>query len=89
MNRSRSLILTALLLGSLTTLAAPAPKEKFHLYVLAGQSNMAGRGPVEEEDRTPPWVGELELRDAVQEVPDQGPFPDAGGTRDHEDRQPA
>ncbi|MEX0793525.1 MAG: sialate O-acetylesterase [Pirellulaceae bacterium] len=30
----------------------PSP-EKFHLYVLAGQSNMAGRGRVEEEDRTP------------------------------------
>ena len=53
MNRSRSLVLTALLLGSLTTLAAPASKDKFHLYVLAGQSNMAGRGPVEEQDRTP------------------------------------
>jgi hypothetical protein len=29
------------------------PKEKFHLYLLVGQSNMAGRGKVEEEDRTP------------------------------------
>lgn len=29
------------------------PREKFHLYVLAGQSNMAGRGRVEEQDRKP------------------------------------
>lgn len=29
------------------------PKEKFHLFLLAGQSNMAGRGAVEAEDKTP------------------------------------
>jgi len=29
------------------------PKEKFFLFLLAGQSNMAGRGVVSEEDRTP------------------------------------
>jgi len=28
-------------------------KEKFHLFLLAGQSNMAGRGKVTQEDRTP------------------------------------
>ena len=28
-------------------------KTKFHLYLLMGQSNMAGRGEVQEEDRTP------------------------------------
>ncbi|MBN2711154.1 MAG: sialate O-acetylesterase [Planctomycetes bacterium] len=28
-------------------------KEKFHLFFLAGQSNMAGRGYVEDEDRVP------------------------------------
>jgi hypothetical protein len=28
------------------------PKEKFHLFLLAGQSNMAGRGAVENEDKT-------------------------------------
>jgi hypothetical protein len=28
-------------------------KKQFHLYLLAGQSNMAGRGKVEEEDKTP------------------------------------
>jgi hypothetical protein len=29
------------------------PKEEFHLFLLIGQSNMAGRGAVEEQDRTP------------------------------------
>lgn len=28
-------------------------KEKFHLYLLVGQSNMAGRGAVEEQDKSP------------------------------------
>lgn len=30
-----------------------ADKEPFHLYLLIGQSNMAGRGIVEDQDRTP------------------------------------
>jgi hypothetical protein len=30
----------------------PVAKKKFHLYLLAGQSNMAGRGTVEKEDQT-------------------------------------
>ncbi|MCX7824086.1 MAG: sialate O-acetylesterase [Verrucomicrobiae bacterium] len=29
------------------------PKEKFHLFLLIGQSNMAGRGVIGEKDRTP------------------------------------
>jgi pimeloyl-ACP methyl ester carboxylesterase len=29
------------------------PKAEFHLYLLIGQSNMAGRGAVEDEDRVP------------------------------------
>lgn len=29
------------------------PKEKFHLVLLVGQSNMAGRGTVEAQDKTP------------------------------------
>ncbi len=34
--------------------AAPLPeREQFHLYLLIGQSNMAGRGKVEEQDRQP------------------------------------
>ena len=41
------------------------PKEKFHLFLLVGQSNMAGRGMVEEQDRTPhPRVLMLNKADA-------------------------
>jgi acetyl esterase/lipase len=73
MTRSRSLVLVALCLCSLTALAAPAPKEKFHLYLLAGQSNMAGRGAVEEQDRTPhPRV--FVLNDKDQWVPATDPL---------------
>ena len=44
--------------------ALPA-KEKFHLFLLVGQSNMAGRGTVEEQDRTPhPRVLMLDKADA-------------------------
>ena len=44
---------------SLLTSLAPAgevvlpPKESLHLFLLAGQSNMAGRGLVEEQDKRP------------------------------------
>src|SRR5690606_28189926 len=31
----------------------PADRDRFHLFLLAGQSNMAGRGVVEPEDRVP------------------------------------
>ncbi len=53
------LILLALQVGSITTgvLAAEAvlvpAKEHFHLYLLVGQSNMAGRGRVGETDQLP------------------------------------
>lgn len=33
--------------------AEPPPKSQFHLYLLLGQSNMAGRGVVGEQDKTP------------------------------------
>lgn len=33
--------------------ATPPAKESFHLYLLIGQSNMAGRGVIEEQDRQP------------------------------------
>ena len=33
--------------------AGPPPKEKFHLFLLVGQSNMAGRGTLEPQDTTP------------------------------------
>ena len=47
--------LCALLLSHLADAqnAALPAKEKFHLFLLVGQSNMAGRGTVEEQDRTP------------------------------------
>lgn len=56
----RRLALWLLLLGSLvSTLNADEPlkpptKERFHLYLLIGQSNMAGRGVIEEQDKQPP-----------------------------------
>lgn len=31
----------------------PPAKEKFHLYLLIGQSNMAGRGAIEDQDKVP------------------------------------
>jgi len=56
--------------------AAPAdtgPRESFHLYLLIGQSNMAGRGRVAKEDRTPhPRV--LKLDKADQWVPAVDPL---------------
>jgi len=52
----RSLILLCVLFVTHFTSAQNAvlpAKEKFHLFLLVGQSNMAGRGTVETEDRTP------------------------------------
>lgn len=44
----------ALLTLCLTAHAADLPpREKFHLFLLTGQSNMAGRGTVEAEDKQP------------------------------------
>jgi Carbohydrate esterase, sialic acid-specific acetylesterase len=42
--------LTGLLTAQEATLP---PKEEFHLFLLVGQSNMAGRGTVAEQDKTP------------------------------------
>ena len=48
-------------------------QENFHLFLLVGQSNMAGRGKVEESDRTPhPRV--LMLNKAGEWVPAQDPL---------------
>lgn len=54
----RPLTLLALLFTALPLAAAAQspelpPKEQFHLFLLLGQSNMAGRGKVEDEDRRP------------------------------------
>jgi Carbohydrate esterase, sialic acid-specific acetylesterase len=51
-------ILIAVLLGIASSISAADPvklpaKEQFHLYLLVGQSNMAGRGTVGEEDKMP------------------------------------
>ena len=53
------LTLVALIVATALTLSAAEPavklpaKERLHLYLLIGQSNMAGRGAVEEQDKTP------------------------------------
>ncbi len=42
------------LIGFAAAQDAPLPpKDKFHLFLLVGQSNMAGRGVLEEQDKTP------------------------------------
>src|SRR5947208_10691890 len=49
------IFLSALLLAHVSTAQTTTlpPKEKFHLFLLVGQSNMAGRGTVEAQDKTP------------------------------------
>jgi len=51
-----------------TNVAAKLPaKERLHLYLLMGQSNMAGRGKIEAEDKTPhPRVLTLDTNGAWQ-----------------------
>ena len=55
--RRRWLVVATLVLTAVAGLAAesaPLPaREKFHLYLLIGQSNMAGRGVVEAQDKEP------------------------------------
>lgn len=48
---SSALVLTILLLSKAFAQDTSLPKEQFHLFLLAGQSNMAGRGEVEDSDR--------------------------------------
>lgn len=53
---TRASFLFLLSFASFLAAAEPAklpPKENFHLFLLVGQSNMAGRGTVEEQDKTP------------------------------------
>ena len=51
----RFIFLFTLFVGQITHAqnSLPPSKEKFHLYLLVGQSNMAGRGTVEPEDAKP------------------------------------
>ena len=55
--RKHSMTLAALLIAVIVGRAAatdlPPDREKFHLFLLVGQSNMAGRGKVTDEDRKP------------------------------------
>ena len=55
--RNYSLALAVFLAGLLVSNASPTDiptdREKFHLFLLIGQSNMAGRGKVTDEDRKP------------------------------------
>jgi len=50
MNKMRSCFTAVLMLLSTIPLHAQTKKQQFHLYLLAGQSNMAGRGIVEPQD---------------------------------------
>ena len=50
---TRSLFLLTFTAAALCAQPALPPKEQFHLFLLVGQSNMAGRGLVEDQDRTP------------------------------------
>ncbi|MBX7207890.1 MAG: sialate O-acetylesterase [Verrucomicrobiaceae bacterium] len=54
---TRATFLLFLLSLAFSLCAADSPKlpakENFHLFLLLGQSNMAGRGTVEEQDKTP------------------------------------
>lgn len=45
--------LACLLLAPMLTAATPPPPEGLQIFLLIGQSNMAGRGKVEAEDKTP------------------------------------
>jgi hypothetical protein len=63
----RILFLLVLLCSALSAADAPTlpAKEAFHIYLLCGQSNMAGRGVPEEQDKTPhPRVLVLNQQDA-------------------------
>lgn len=57
MNPQIFLIVITLLFGVQAALAQSEPKlpakERFHLFLLVGQSNMAGRGVIEEQDKRP------------------------------------
>ena len=52
--RLLALFLTFFAINSLASAAAVPlpPKEKFHLFLLVGQSNMAGRGTVTPDDKS-------------------------------------
>lgn len=76
---TRATVTLLALLGLVVSLHAQAPipappaKEAFHLFLLAGQSNMAGRGKVDPQDRVP-TPGVLMLDKARTWVPAVDPM---------------
>jgi len=48
-----AVLLAAVMVGRAAATDLPPDREKFHLFLLVGQSNMAGRGKVTDEDRKP------------------------------------
>lgn len=62
--------------------AVPLAKDKYHLFLLVGHSNMAGRGKVSEEDREPhPRV--LMFTQGEKWVPAVDPMHLPGGINSH------
>ncbi|MBC8290328.1 MAG: sialate O-acetylesterase, partial [Planctomycetes bacterium] len=53
MRSTLALFFVALIAGRAFAADLPPDREKFHLFLLVGQSNMAGRGKVTDEDRKP------------------------------------
>ncbi len=80
MNLTTACVLFVVFLSCFVNAAEPAklpPKEKMHIYILMGQSNMAGRGVIEKEDKTPnPHVLVFKTNDtwqvAVEPVTEDG-----------------
>ncbi len=55
-HKSIYIAITLLMLGNLTGYSESVDipdKESFHIFLLAGQSNMAGRGKIEDQDKVP------------------------------------
>lgn len=69
-----SIIFLFPLLAAMATAAELPPKEAFHLFLLVGQSNMAGRGAVTPEDKSPPPARVLMLNKAGEWVPAVDPM---------------
>lgn len=70
---NRSVIFFFPLLVAIATAADLPPKESFHLFLLVGQSNMAGRGVLAPEDKIPP-ARVLTLNEAGEWVPAVDPI---------------
>jgi len=69
----KRLFLLIPVLSGIATAADLPPKESFHLFLLVGQSNMAGRGVLAPEDKIPP-ARVLMLNKAGEWVPAVDPM---------------